>query len=57
MNQYDSIPPHQSYDNFIKKIHVSFTYRNTTTGKTRKTFAMFAHPPETPDFVYDLVGQ
>ena len=57
MNQYDSIPPHQSYDNFIKKIHVSFTYRNTTTGKTRKTFALFAHPPETPDFVYDLVGQ
>ena len=32
------------------KIHVYFfTYRNTPTGKTRKMFAPFAQPPETPD--------
>ena len=28
------------------------TYRNTPTGKTRKTFAPFAGHPETPDFTF-----
>ena len=50
-------PCHRLCSTITKLIHVHactdiITYRNTPTGKTRKTFATFASHPETPDFTF-----